>query len=353
MPTKMNKAGEQQSYVPAGNGDPSGEYTNQAGGNRNFKTFKKQDEPSQSFNDVNKMRTGKASMPKQETKEAAKPKPQNLKEWKNHVLAKKKDSPPFNPMKMSSKESPIKKVDEKSIKATLVNKDFAGYKDLPEVVNKAANLIKKYELNIDNTSELLESLASQQGGVMVGLEYRLKSLDSLTRKIYKEVAENRAAGNKNYGYDDAIAGMKDVGRFTMVFDESNFKEGVTKALDALEAKGYKITKFKNTFQPGAPYKGLNCNFVDKNGVTYELQFHIPQSMKVKEGIEVDVGKRSAYINKNIFNSHDIYETVRDVDKEIADGTATPQRIKLKADLDAKAKKWWNSVPNIDLERQLK
>lgn len=41
MPTKLNKAGEQQEYVPAGNGDASGEYGNEAGSNRHFQSFGK------------------------------------------------------------------------------------------------------------------------------------------------------------------------------------------------------------------------------------------------------------------------------------------------------------------------
>lgn len=38
MPTKPNYGGQQQPYVPAGNGDPSGEYADQAGGNVNYFT---------------------------------------------------------------------------------------------------------------------------------------------------------------------------------------------------------------------------------------------------------------------------------------------------------------------------
>lgn len=42
MPTKLNKAGNQQNYVPAGNGDASGEYRDNAdGSNIHFKSFKK------------------------------------------------------------------------------------------------------------------------------------------------------------------------------------------------------------------------------------------------------------------------------------------------------------------------
>lgn len=42
MPTKLNKAGNQQNYVPAGNGDASGEYgDNVTGSNKHFTSFKK------------------------------------------------------------------------------------------------------------------------------------------------------------------------------------------------------------------------------------------------------------------------------------------------------------------------
>ena len=41
MPTKLNKAGQQQEYVPAGNGDASGEYGNQTGSNKHFQSFHK------------------------------------------------------------------------------------------------------------------------------------------------------------------------------------------------------------------------------------------------------------------------------------------------------------------------
>lgn len=47
MPTKLNKAGNQQPYVPQGNGDASGEYAdNQSGSNKHFTNFAKPDEPN-------------------------------------------------------------------------------------------------------------------------------------------------------------------------------------------------------------------------------------------------------------------------------------------------------------------
>ena len=47
MPTKPNHSGQQQEYVPAGNGDASGEYADNAtGSNVHFKSFKKPEKDS-------------------------------------------------------------------------------------------------------------------------------------------------------------------------------------------------------------------------------------------------------------------------------------------------------------------
>ena len=46
MPTKPNRAGQQQNYVPQGNGDASGEYADdQSGSNKHFTNFKQPEQP--------------------------------------------------------------------------------------------------------------------------------------------------------------------------------------------------------------------------------------------------------------------------------------------------------------------
>ena len=60
MPTKPNHSGQQQEYVPAGNGDASGEYADNAtGSNVHFKSFKKPE------NDTNKGIQSKTKLPKE------------------------------------------------------------------------------------------------------------------------------------------------------------------------------------------------------------------------------------------------------------------------------------------------
>jgi len=72
MPTKLNKAGNQQNYVPAGNGDASGEYGDNAdGSNIHFKSFKKPEGETKTeesgFDEINNKRMG-TSKPKKEEK---------------------------------------------------------------------------------------------------------------------------------------------------------------------------------------------------------------------------------------------------------------------------------------------
>lgn len=53
MPTKRNKAGQQQPYVPQGNGDASGEYAdNQSGSNKHFTNFKQPGETTTKTDEV-------------------------------------------------------------------------------------------------------------------------------------------------------------------------------------------------------------------------------------------------------------------------------------------------------------
>ena len=345
MPTKLNSAGKPQNYIPKGNGEKSGQFTSQSGAS-GFKSFKKQEETPQSFNAINKMRTGKPSMPKEKTVEAAEKFPETIEEWEQAKLKENSAKPPFNPIKMTVKETPISKVDEKKIQTVLKQ-----YEDMPnakEAVQKATALRQKYEKSIDIVANDLESLANQNGGVMVGIEFRLKELGSITRKLNSLVTEQKAKGHKWFNLDDAAHMMRDTGRFTMVFDNEDFKQGVEKTFKALQNKGYKFVRADNTFKEGASYKGLNCNFVDKNGTIYEIQFHVPQSLKVKEGYDVDVKNKKAIINKDAITSHDIYETTRVLEDKIKAKTVTPKEKMLYDKLIERSQKAWSDVPNFEL-----
>lgn len=70
----------------------------------------------------------------------------------------------------------------------------------------------------------------------------------------------------------------------MVSSPGELAGGAAKTLGQLETQGYKVLKVKNTFKPGAPYKGVNSQVMSPDGQVFELQFHTPQSFDVKQNV---------------------------------------------------------------------
>jgi hypothetical protein len=114
----------------------------------------------------------------------------------------------------------------------------------------------------------LQSIAKANGGEMLGLPNRLKTMQSLARKI--------ASSEPKRDINDAL-------RYTMSFDQQNFTRGVQDTMATLKAQGYSLTKLRNTFTPGKSYMGINTFYDTPKGYTFELQFHTPASFDMKEG----------------------------------------------------------------------
>lgn len=316
MPTKRNKAGEQQEYVPAGHGDASGEYGNESGSNKHFQSFGKKEIKGFSFNNktINDFRDSVIKTKLAKLKEKGESQIDNI----NLDLSQ-----------------PISKVSDKQ-------RDILYLEHPKEVVDLAVNKIRQYEPIVDNIANDLLSSTTAQGGLMIGLDFRLKRPESLSRKIQSEVLEAKEKG-ETITFKEAVDRMGDVARFTSVFDPENFQENADKVLRDLQAKGYEIVKFKNFFQPGASYKGLNTNLRDKNGNMFELQFHTPESMKIKEGYDIDVKNKKATVDKAAFQSHDVYETTRVLEDKIRKNEATPEDIAKHKALKEHNIKMWDSI----------
>lgn len=115
----------------------------------------------------------------------------------------------------------------------------------------------------------ISNIASSKGGIMEGLEFRLKTKSSLVRKLF---------------VDGVNTPMNDVLRYTTTFEAESFTDGVFDVMKALQQKGYEIVNVKNTFEGGAVYKGINTNLREPSGQVFELQFHTPKSLDVKQTI---------------------------------------------------------------------
>lgn len=115
-------------------------------------------------------------------------------------------------------------------------------------------------------TQTLSDLAAANGGEMVGLQYRLKSVESLSRKM---------ADQPGIPINDAL-------RYTMSFDEMSFTEGSKITMANLQKQGYVPTVLRNTFKDGQPYKGINSTYLTPEGEMFELQFHTPESFQMKD-----------------------------------------------------------------------
>ena len=108
-----------------------------------------------------------------------------------------------------------------------------------------------------------------------GLDYRLKSMDSLARKIVSDADEDQVS------LSAAAAGISDVLRYTLTCSDADYSAMVPQAMASLTEKGYRVEKFRNAWG-GKFYQGVNVHLVSPSGVRVELQFHTPQSFAVKQ-----------------------------------------------------------------------
>lgn len=128
----------------------------------------------------------------------------------------------------------------------------------------------------DITSDVHE-VAEAEGGDLYGLDFRVKSPDSLTRKIKLKVDQSVPA-------EEAARSIADAVRYTMVFPTEDYADAVQDAAYRLEEKGYAILSQDNAWPSGDDYSGLSFEMMTPWGVPMELQFHTPESYENKEHI---------------------------------------------------------------------
>lgn len=141
----------------------------------------------------------------------------------------------------------------------------------------ASEKVAKAQAQEPKLTSMLNDSAKEVGGEMVGLDFAVKSRESLSRKIKSEAKE------KGITLEEAAGNMKDVNRYTMQLKEDNFVSGYNKTVKNLQSQGYEIVRVKNSLQnPNAPYRGVNTNVKSPDGSIWELQFHTKTSLDIKE-----------------------------------------------------------------------
>lgn len=156
--------------------------------------------------------------------------------------------------------------EQDGLSTTAVSEDFRA---------AARAMLEMARRNEPSTTEMLSVLALEYGGDMVGLNFRLKSEESLLRKMLSRAHE--------HGGDAGMtaANVSDSLRYTMMFSSSRYTQGVKAVLNDLENAGYR-TRVKNYWEKGDAYQGINVAMMTPKGHPFELQFHTPESLAVKD-----------------------------------------------------------------------
>lgn len=168
---------------------------------------------------------------------------------------------------------------------------------LVKTIEEEAELYADYKLKHINKIEpeitkFLKDVSNSENSELFGLDYRIKTKESLIRKIISDSKE------KAIPIKETTNQINDILRYTMINDDESFTYKYFKIIEKMKEKGYNIVRVKNTFVDGVTYKGVNTLVQSKSGDIFELQFHTPKSIKVKED-----------------DLHKIYEKQRLLDKD--------------------------------------
>jgi hypothetical protein len=147
--------------------------------------------------------------------------------------------------------------------------------DVVEAATKQRAKIAEVEAEI---TKLLIDLADKNKAQMEGLDYRMKALNSLMRKIAAEKDSEHGGDAQK-----AAEAMSDVVRYTMSYEPDDYVAGVKDVIAQMQKLGYDL-RVKNYWQADDPYQGINVAVIHPNGTKFELQFHTPQSVADKEKI---------------------------------------------------------------------
>lgn len=129
----------------------------------------------------------------------------------------------------------------------------------------------------------LQAIAEQEGGELVGLEHKIKTLPSTISKLRRIRAKDPETPLASIEVYDAL-------RYTMLIPDDppgQHDAGIHDTLQALEAAGLQVRKVKNYWPRGDSYSGTNCTVATADGLPWELQFHTPASYEAKSAVHDD------------------------------------------------------------------
>jgi hypothetical protein len=150
----------------------------------------------------------------------------------------------------------------------------------------ATDLCSRAQKGEPEVTAVLKKIAAAHHGTLAGLEHRLKTKDSLARKLVKNTNTRMA---KERGSLDATLGAEcqnvtDALRYTLVLPPKYYDKDAIKAV----LKKHFGETAAHDFDAWAPssttYKGYHVLYRSKTGVVFEVQLHTDETFKIKQDI---------------------------------------------------------------------
>ena len=153
----------------------------------------------------------------------------------------------------------------------------------PLARGKARELINKAKQVEPRVTRVVQSLAFSRRGKMKGLEYRLKSEESLARKLRdKALASDKDPAT---AIQAEAATIRDALRYTIILaPDQSYGHLFGEISESMKLFNYKADLRKDYWLKGKTYKGINLTFLtdDAPPVGFEVQLHTEASFDTKQ-----------------------------------------------------------------------
>lgn len=179
---------------------------------------------------------------------------------------------------------------------------IAGSVGLDEASATAVSAVGRHAAGVEPmvTATMLAIAGRYRMMELVGLEHRLKSVESMSRKVANAMDARRAGP---VALVEALGSMNDLVRYTAVIPDRFFEQTANLVMGEMEDRGLVHVRTKNTFgRPG--YQGCNTTWRASGGVLFELQFHSPQSWNACVATHVDYEKKRVATSDEARAIHD-------------------------------------------------
>jgi len=188
-----------------------------------------------------------------------------------------------------------------------------------ETACAAVKTIEEASASDARTYSDMDTAAAAAGGHLYGAAFRLKSPESLARKINSKQERAEGAG-VDTSADQIAAIITDTTRYTAVYAEHDqIVDTTVNTVAGLRARGWEVIEAEQSYVAGNSYKGVHLLVRHQDGQVAELQIHSEVSQRIKD------------------QSHLLYEVSRDPSRSRQERLAAAREGKeLYADLQAPA-----------------